>query len=475
MEQIYRCLRCRGSLSPTGYGLMCMHCSALYPSVDGLTVLVREPIAYLRTELAAFHNECDAAKQRRNMIEQIARELDLSRVAIGRHHAVIDAKIARGESFAALLEPAARVSRDFAEVSAKTGGSFGFRQFGWSFQNLLPYLMRDWTNTSELQAAQGIIGALLREAIPDPSDKTIAFAACGAAGLAATLPHAFGRVVAYDLSLPILAAARKLLGGSNLDMAVPHFVNAQGKIRLSGRHPEQGMAEVELAAMDALATAFIDGAVDCVVTSFVMDLMPDPRMLANEINRILGEGGIWINYGPYGSQDAWWCFSETEGAAFFAAAGFEVLRSSKHRTSYLDLTQTDSEANYQSHMCCATLCRKSGPGNVRSAKASLMPGELPQVIPDHFPGAHLIHQQRLGPAGTRMVILRRERIRGRVESVDIDDDMAQILTLVDGKRTVTEIAALLQQRHGPIPAAQIFQAFSRYFEQNILSWRHPRP
>jgi SAM-dependent methyltransferase len=472
MEQIYCCLRCRGPLLPTEQGLTCSQCGARYPSVNGINVLVREPIAYLRTELALLNNESDAAKQRRSMIKNIAQDLGLSDIAIRRHHAVLDAEIARGEAFASLLDPAIRMVRDIPESSAKLGASLGFRELGWSFQSLVSYLIRDWTNTAELQEAQAFIGALLQEAVPNPSKKTIAFAACGAAGLAASLPHAFGRVIAYDLTLPILAAARQLLDGASLDMALPSFVNAEGKVRLSGGNTGQGAPAIELAAMDAMVTAFVDGAVDYVVTSFVMDLMPDPRMLANEIHRILGEGGIWINYGPYGSQDGWWSFDETEGAQFFKEAGFEVLNSAKHRTSYLDITGTDSEATYRSHMCCATVCRKAGVGKASPAKPLPTPDELPRLIPDHFPGAHLIHQQRLGASQGRMLILRRERIRGRVESVEIDDNMAHILTLVDGKKTVAEIAALVSQRQA-LPVSHIVQAFSRYFERKILSWRSP--
>jgi ubiquinone/menaquinone biosynthesis C-methylase UbiE len=52
--------------------------------------------------------------------------------------------------------------------------------------------------------------------------------------------------------------------------------------------------------MDALDTAFADGSVACVVTSFLIDLIPEPRKLASEIHRILCDDGVWINYGPSG-------------------------------------------------------------------------------------------------------------------------------------------------------------------------------
>ena len=59
-----------------------------------------------------------------------------------------------------------------------------------------------------------------------------------------------------------------------------------------------------LAAMDAFDTVFADGSVDCVVTAFLLDLIPEPRRLADEIHRILRDKGVWINHGPSGPLSA---------------------------------------------------------------------------------------------------------------------------------------------------------------------------
>jgi hypothetical protein len=228
---------------------------------------------------------------------------------------------------------------------------------------------------------------------------------------------------------------------------------------------------VELVAMDACETAFADGAIDCVVTSFLLDLIPDPRSLADEIHRILSEGGVWINYGPSGTLEALWRFDQTEGAAFFEAAGFRVIRADAHRATYLDLSRDDPLSSFQNHMCYVTAARKTGQGAQKPRAASLNPAELPEIVPVHFPGANLVQQQSLGAQQARTILLRHERIRGRVESLEIGSDTARIMALVDGKRTVREIADLLKQRTPAQPLEETIRAFARYFHQGLLSWR----
>ena len=39
--------------------------------------------------------------------------------------------------------------------------------------------------------------------------------------------------------------------------------------------------------LDAFETAFAAASVDCIVTSFLLDLLPDPTKLAKEIHRVL--------------------------------------------------------------------------------------------------------------------------------------------------------------------------------------------
>lgn len=78
-------------------------------------------------------------------------------------------------------------------------------------------------------------------------------------------------------------------------------------------------------------------------------------------------------------------------------------------------------------------------------RADVSPAKPPEIIPQHFPFANLIERQSLGAQQTRTISLRHERLPGRVESSEVGSNTARIMALVDGKRTVHEIADLLTQ------------------------------
>ena len=112
--------------------------------------------------------------------------------------------------------------------------------------------------------------------------------------------------------------------------------------------------------MDAFDAAFADGSVDCVITAFLLDLIPEPRRLADEIHRILRDDGVWINYGPSGPLKALWRFDQTEGAAFFEATGFSVISAEAFRTTHLDVSRDFPSWSFQNHLCYFDIGEKDG-------------------------------------------------------------------------------------------------------------------
>ena len=70
--------------------------------------------------------------------------------------------------------------------------------------------------------------------------------------------------------------------------------------------------------------------------------------------------------------------------------------------------------------------------------------------------------------------LRHDGVLGRTINLEIGDDAARVMLLVDGKRTVDEIADSFNQGATPVPKDEIVLAFSQYFEQGLLSWRGRR-
>jgi hypothetical protein len=83
----------------------------------------------------------------------------------------------------------------------------------------------------------------------------------------------------------------------------------------------------------------------------------------------------------------------------------------------------------------------------------------------------VIERRRLGAQATHTTIFRHEKLPGRVQSVEISGDAARILALVDGERTVNDIAELLERETPALPRDAVVAAFGSYFQQGLLSWR----
>jgi SAM-dependent methyltransferase len=399
-------------------------------------------------------------------LDQLGARVCLTDAAKDRHHNVIEAEIARSETLLRLLD-----SDDSAAWDSGVGAS-AVQPTGWTPDALLPYLLRDWTSTAELEALSARIGAALSNVFPDPGDKSLVFAACGAGGLLADVSHEFCRVLGFDLALPVLTAARHLLDGESLDLALPQAIHPEGRIVLRRRDRGSASRPIQLAAMDAFDMAFADGSVDCVVTSFLLDLVAEPSRLADEIHRILPTDGVWINYGPSGPLNALWRFDQQEASAFLEAAGFAVIHGAAYRTTYLDVTRDCPAWSVQNHVCYLTVARKSGERTAGPPRRTVPgPDQLADLVPQHFPRAQLIERQSLGAERTLSILLRHEELPGRPKSQELGGDAARALALVDGEKTVGEIAGLLERELPGKSADETVRLFVQFFQQGLLYWK----
>jgi SAM-dependent methyltransferase len=404
------------------------------------------------------------------LLDRIEPYASLADAALERHRDVLSVEATQADTLLALLQPSAQALEALPESAHESQ----VLRPGWSFDTLTPYLLRDWTNSSELQVTSSRIGAALERACPDPRGKRVAFAGCGAGGLLAKISTDFGRVLAFDLTLPILAAARHILDGKTLELALPRIWHESGRISLGAHGGRSGHSPVELFAMDALETAFADRSIDCIVTVFLTDILPDPRALADEVHRILSDDGVWINYGPSGNNlKGLWRFDQREGATFFEAAGFGVMHAEASRSTNLDVSDVCPSMSFRNTVCYLTLARKCGQPEARASVRSPDPAEIREVVPRHFPGARLVHQLQTAEKGG--MAFQHDRVPGRVHNWQLGDRAARIMLLVDGSRTVGEIAGLLERRVPPQPIDATLRAFARFFAQGLLTWRGPEP
>jgi SAM-dependent methyltransferase len=419
-------------------------------------LLVREPSHYFSAERASLLRIIRDNRKREAALGG-APYAGLAEAALDRHRDVLSVESAQAAAFLALLERSAPTLGMEAPDEAQIVRS------GWSFETMVPYILRDWTGTAEFQAMDAGIRAALGRAFPGAREKSIAFAGCGAGGLLARVPTEFSRVVGFDLTLPILAAARRILDGKALDLSLPRVLSERGRISLAASEARH----VEIVAMDALDTAFADRSLDCIVTVFLTDIVANPVALASEIRRIISDDGIWINYGPSGNNlKALWRFDETEAAAFFKTAGFTVVQADAYRSTNLDVSSVLPAVSFRNVVCYLTLVRKTGEAKARPRPTSR---KIAEIVPMHFPGAHLLH--RLDATEKDSMLLQHDRIPGRAESWEIGGKAARTLVQVDGKRTVRQIAELLNRRHPSQPVDETLRAFARFFGQGLLTWR----
>src|SRR5271169_3191052 len=163
-EEMWRCLHCRGPLTSVGLGLRCTGCGRQYPVVAGIPLLVREPRDYFRAECTSLIQAAREARQRRDLLDRGEPYSGLAETALERHRDVLDVEAAQAETLLALIEPSIPV----LEALADHAGESRVVRPGWRFDTLAPYLLRDWTNTSELQVTNSRIGAALEHVFPDP-------------------------------------------------------------------------------------------------------------------------------------------------------------------------------------------------------------------------------------------------------------------------------------------------------------------
>jgi hypothetical protein len=198
------------------------------------------------------------------------------------------------------------------------------------------------------------------------------------------------------------------------------------------------------------------------------DLLPEPRRLALEIHRALRPGGIWINYGPSGPVTALWRFDQPESTGFMTDAGFSVLASAAHRTSYLDLTVHCPAWSFQNHVCYLTTARKTGrPKPVGAAPAPPLWTALRDLVPRHFPGAAIVERRGLGDGGGRSTVFRHDGSWGRAQSWEIGPDAARILALVNGKRSAGTLADELEREAGQT-SEQTLRVLAQWIDQGLL-------
>lgn len=332
----YRCVRCHSALEGSEHdGLRCDVCGTSYPSVGGVKVFVPNPDQLLRG-----HAE---------LLPEKRREIEEQRVKLRAAHdeelhgpeslAVLEegfeGQLANLELLERVMEPVAQYldgrSQPKSFFDDLTGG-------GWPALEMLPSFYRDWGGTKE---AEGL-NRLFTDAIERfcPQRESVAVLGCGACGLVYKVAELFPVTFGVELAVDTLLLAKRLLDGGEftLHYSAPKQTFPISRKVLKVEGAGQRREGVSLIAGNVNQLPFRSSSLSCVITQYLMDIVPSQRRVASEINRVLAPGGVWLDFSLPFSMSAADQFNTLNLPLFFKRFGFELLEQSMHRFTHLDMS-----------------------------------------------------------------------------------------------------------------------------------------
>ena len=407
---------------------MCSGCSAGYPVLGSIPWLFAEPQSTLaewrgRLHLLLLELDREARVLRAELMDPALAPLTrerLERLASAHEKHALGLK--------SLLEPLGLAGTQTAHethlaLRTRLPGDQGLT-------NYYVNVHRDWAWGDEENAASL---SLIQSALPSGFvwGRTLVLGA-GAARLAYDIHASCGPslTVATDFNPLLLFVARDVTQGGTLELhefpIAPRQLEDQAVLRTL-RAPAPVGAGFHLVAADSLRAPFAPGSFDTVVTPWFIDIIGEelPRFAAR-VNGLLRDGGSWINFGSLAfAQGARALrFSIEETVEIVEQAGF--MRPQPRQASIPYMRSPASRHARMETVLAWCVARQ---------RAAAVPAEH-STLPDWL------------VAGDRPVPLL-EDFRMQAVSTRIH---AFLMSLVDGKRSVKEMAQVLVEQRLMAPA-----------------------
>jgi len=173
---------------------------------------------------------------------------------------------------------------------------------------------------------------------------------------------------------------------------------------------------------DATCPPFADGSFDTVITPWLIDILPqDLREFVPHINRLLPEGGLWVNTGTLNFVHDNPCrrYSEKETMEIVEQCGFEIVGIDHRTVSYL---KSPHSAHGRSERITSFTARKRR--DVPQPKTTAL---MPEWIQDTSLSVPMSPETSIASSSHLLT--------------------AQVLAAVDGKRSINAITKLVSREY----------------------------
>jgi SAM-dependent methyltransferase/uncharacterized protein YbaR (Trm112 family) len=419
-EDLLACPRCGKSLStvPT---LRCEPCNVAYPEFDGVPFLFSEPTAALADWRARLHRllrqwESDAARTSRALKQKQLHPLTRDRL-----EKLATAQTSHVAELAALMEPL-----NTGGVAAAIETHLALRTRLPPGQGLTTYysnLHRDWSWGEQENEASF---ELVARALPDLTGARILVLGAGGGRLAYDLHTRLSPAltIALDINPMLSLASQRIARGARIELH---------EFPLAPRRLDDVAVQRELAApapagpgfrcvlADGLRAPFTADVFDAVVTPWFVDIVDeDLRVLAQRINRLMRQNGRWVTFGSlrFSRADPAACFSLEETAALIGAAGFSDPVIAEATIPYMCSPASRHARHEQVVTISATKTKRVAAPPRHTA--------LPEWLVQSHHSVPLLDAFRVQTTTTQIY--------------------AFIMSMIDGKRSVRDMAALLEER-----------------------------
>jgi len=337
LTDVVGCPRCAGTLERAA-PLRCAACDMAFPEIDGIPWLVAEPammLAEWRGRLRALVGglESQSARYRAALTDSVRGATTRNRLKL-----LSGACQDHARRLRALLAPLAGSEQTAAPETYRT--LLGTLPAGQGLTGYYANLHRDWCwGQVENEAAAAAVAAALGGEGPE----RLLVLGSGAGRLAYDLHQRLAPAitVAADLNPLMLAVARRMFAGENLELyefpLAPRDLASHAVLRRLVA-PVAAAPGLQAVLVDASHAPFRGGAFDAVVTPWLVDILDeDFAQFVTRVRHWLRPGGRWVSSGSlfFQHRDPARCYSTEEVEEIVRAAGFGDLTWAEETVPYL--------------------------------------------------------------------------------------------------------------------------------------------
>lgn len=433
------------SLETDGKGLRCRSCQNTYPTTGGLLWLFASPNAAFHDWKTKYNFFLQTLAQEVEEIKASLRETSLLKETQDRLQRLVQGKQEHLKEVKKVLEPLA-VSE---EGPIERGMALKVKLP--ETQQLMSYyhnVLRDWGwGEEENRSSLAIIQKALKG---DENLGAVAVLGAGAGRLAVDCHNHFSvtKTLAVDINPFLSLCLKRMVDGRALTFYEFPFapVNKESFAARVRCEAKEGCKENFFVLLaDAMNPPLADQAVNTVITPWLIDIVPqDSRTFFKRLNRILPVNGRWINFGSlaYHQKSPHLCYSREEILRLAAEAGFLIESVQEDEVPYLQSPHS-CQKRFEKIFCF--VAKKVA--DVPQAETFYY---LPAWIRDTDAAIPVVKEL------TQMVIINRT--------------FADLVALVDGKRSIADISTAFaaHTRMHPDEALELVrQLFINLFESQL--------